>query len=156
MIPELLNLFGYMSEYHKLYIKNILVRYMQLYKMNPEKYGDNSSQDEALNILNGFLKNAARPKWFDVNNPQFLKECYFYIQHTFGDINSFKTERKYELLFPQDIISDKQKAQISELLKNPVFDDVVISGNPIRDLDINYISKAKFNSVINLLNRYIK
>lgn len=147
-------LFSDLELNHREAIRMILIKYTKLYLTNPSRYGVNEP-DKSLDILNGYLKFAAKPQWFDASNVNLISDCYDYIEFISKHIDEFNADNKFELLFPTDIISSDQQLVIRNLVAS-LSGKQTKSGKSFSDIDINYISKKKYENIIHILTQYVK
>lgn len=145
--------FMYLTHYQRDYIKSLLIQYVKYYNNNKKQ---NSSTDKALQILNGYLEETAKPKWFPWDNITFIKDCYEYICLIDNNIAEFPPDSRYKLVFKNEVISDEEKAVIRNLLTHPKLQGVKTkNGFLITDMDVDYISKKSYSSILNMLQKYV-
>lgn len=149
------NYFENYDEYQRNRIKHLIVKLVSI---------QSSKREDSINIANTFLKDIIKPSWF-IDDIETVRDVYEYIEYTLDNWNSVKKyvpEIKEEILYSEDLISDKEKEFIINLLKkvgeryidfsylSPKYKNIRLQ-KPIEDLDTECISKKSYPFIKDLL-----
>lgn len=125
---------------------------------------ENKDIKNALQIANIFLKEIVKPTWFE-DDIKTVKDIYDYICFTYENWDKqipLLRNHKIKILYPEDVITEEQKIILRNLINEikdfdfniksfPVAYQKIYKGQPIKDLDINCISKKSYEFILSFL-----
>ena len=147
------------TEYQRNRIKKLIAKFLELNEQNFK-----AKDDPTLDFTNKFLNEPVKPSWFR-NDIETVKDIYDYIEYLLKNWDKQKIyikKDKTKVLFPKDIISKEEKQELQYLIDNvkdikfnpsflPAIYKKIYSGEPIENLDVNYVSKKNFNFIKDFL-----
>lgn len=139
--------FMYLQPIQRENIKNSLLQYIFYFN----KQNKTISSDKTLDILNNFLKEIVQPFWFPWDNIFMIKDCYEYIAFINENIDNFEPNENCKLLFFTDVINEKEKVYIKNLMTHPIIEKI----KSFPDSDIQYMHKDNYKLYATIMEKII-